>query len=413
MSLWFLLIDISLPILMLFFIVRKGVLSIAYVPFIFFSYNILDKSKFIAIYHFMFLALLLYYVLFNLPFLKKNLFFIVLTVYIFIQIIFEVDLKAFRITIIGLFWAITIIPLAPEICSKFKKEDILNELGKSSMMILTIFILNSILATIFKYYPENQYGFNSGISFGHIGISVYNVLPLAFLFAFRKALLEKKVISLIIIVIALFLTMLTLRRLAMILAILAVVTVFIEVANSKQIKMLFTYGTIFLILSIMILNFSGFTEQFIERVEKRNLADRELGEEKRVFEFGLMYKDLFVYFDYDPWLGYGPFDSWGNYGKGVFGRRPLHSDVTFFVHGFGFFGLFLYLGLVFKVFIYSYFNLRSRGDYLMFSFAIMYFFAFLFSGSNKMPMSPIFLFMIFGILSKKQKTNKEIVINNP
>src|SRR5690606_19079263 len=88
---------------------------------------------------------------------------------------------------------------------------------------------------------------------------------------------------------------------------------------------------------------TSFLDLFSERYELRDLDNRELGEEKRFLEYELIYSDMFVYQDYSPWLGYGLFDSGGNYGKGILGTRTLHADITSILHSFGFIGLTLYL----------------------------------------------------------------------
>lgn len=398
MQFFLLAIDYSMPLLMLFWLLRKGSLSIMYVPVVYFAYSMLEQSKIIPIYLLMFVALLAYYVFFHLQFLTKNIFYVILIIFFTFQLRLLNDWHTYRIYIIGLYWTFTIVALAPEICRNFSKEVLFDEASKAGFLILGLFVLNSILATALGYFPKNKYGFTSGVSFGHVDISEYNVLPIAVFLVFRKGIKDKNLLFIAIGIAALFLTFLTMRRMVMALALLGMLIAMVELVNLKQIKQLFLYLLVFGIIGAFVAWGTGFSDQLIERFEKRNLGERDLESELRYLEFGLVYKDLFVFYDYDPWFGYGPIQSWGNYGKSIFGNRPLHSDITYFIHGLGFFGFFLYLGMVSWCFLLCWKNCSARGDYLMFGFVLLYFGAFFLVGSPKTPMSPVLLFMILGII---------------
>lgn len=399
MQYFLLLVDFSLPVLMLFWVLRKGSVSIVYVPFVYFAFRALEDSKILIVYHMLFSALLVYYVCYNLPFFKKNIFYIFLMALFLFQLREFVDWKALRMPLIGLFWTFTIIPLAPEICRKYSKEHLFRELSMAGFLILTFFVLNSMLSTLFKYYPENQYGFSSGISFGNLDISEYGVLPLAVFLVFRNGILGKKLLYLGVGMAALFLLFLTMRRMVMLLALIGVFIALVELVTFKQIKQLVFYVLFFGVVAGVIIHSTGFSQQLLERFEKRGLGGRDLESEGRFLELGLVYKDLFIYYDYDPIFGFGVLASGGNYGKRILGKRPLHTDLTYYIHGFGFIGLSVYLLMVGLVMLRAYQRVNSRGDYAQFAFALVYFVAFFLVGSPKVPMSPILLFMLIGCLS--------------
>ena len=383
MQIFLLLIDYSLPLVMAYLVLQKGSLSIVYVPFFYFMYSMLEKSKIIPIYHLILVLLLVYYAFYNLPFLKYNIFFVILILFFTYNLQVITDFKLFRLRIISLYWIFTIIALAPEICKRYSRDKILKELSISSFLILFFFIINTILSTVLGYYPDNHYGFTSGISFGHIGISEYSILPLAVYLVFRNGIVEKKIIYLLVGFVGLFLVMLTLRRTAMALSLIACVAVFVELLNFKQIRQFAIYLLVIGIGGTIVLKVTGFSDQLMERIEKRNLQDKDLEEEGRFIEFGLVYKDLFVYYDYDPIFGYGPLMSWGNYGKRMFENRPLHSDITYLIHGFGFFGFMLYVFMAYLVFYRAWGRCRNRNDKIIFSFLFFYFIVFFLIGSSK------------------------------
>jgi hypothetical protein len=414
MKIWFTLIDFLMPLVIGYLILKKGSISIVYVPFFYFMFSMLEKSKMIGIYHAIFLFLLLYYVINHLPFLKRNVFYIILILFFSFQLKIIDDFKSERMLIISFYWLFTVIVLAPEICKNYTKEQVFNELSKASFLILFFFILNSSLATLFGYYPMRGYRFTSGVSFGMITTSHYNVLPLAIFLVFRKGLSQKNFLYLVVGVASLFLTMLTLRRVAMLLSVFGVLVAMIELLNFKQIKQFAMYFLIFGVITAVVLKTTGFVDAFQERMERRNLVDRDFEEEGRFKEFGLLYKDLFVYYDYDPWFGYGPLSSKGNYGKKIFGNRPLHSEIPLLIHGFGFFGLFLILSLYFMVFFQSWQRTETKSDKLIFMFVLGYFFAYMVNGFPKAPMSPILLFMMLGLplCSKHNLKSKTIKPRN-
>jgi hypothetical protein len=401
MKIWFTLIDFSMPLVMAYLVLRKGSLSIVYVPFLFFMYSMLEKSKIIPIYHLLFIFLLVYYSFLNLPFLKKNVFYLILILFFTYQLQTIDNLKEFRMYIIGLYWTLTIVALAPEICRNYSREKIFKELSLSAFLILLFFIANSSISTFFKYYPEKGYGFTSGISFGNISIAHYNILPLALYLVFKQGMKNKKLVFFAVGIAALILTMLTLRRSVMAISLFSCLIVMIEFLTFKQIKQFTIYFLVLGMVGFILLKTTGFSNELMDRFEARNIKDRDLEEEGRYIEFGLIYKDMFVYYDYDPWFGYGPLKSWGNYGKGAYGNRNLHSNITYFIHGFGFFGLFLLISMVSMVFYQAWLRIYAKSDRFLFAFIIFYFVVFTILGIPKLPLSPVYLFMMLGLLFGK------------
>jgi len=404
MKAYFLFVDYFLPVFIFYLVIRKGTLSIVYLPFLFFAYSVLEKSNHIALYHLMFVLLTVFYMVFHLPFVKRNIFWVLLIAYYFILLYTIKDFKEARADLIGLFLTFTVVPLIPEVFKNYSRSSVFDELSKSAALILGIFIFNSVISTIFKYFPENEYGFSSGVSFGNLGISVYSVLPIAIFIVLKKAIKDKSLLYFALYFGGIFLVLLTLRRTAMAFSILASCFVLVEMLNFKQLKDLVVYGSLMLVVGFFVSQYTGFSDQLIERIEKRNLEERELANEGRFLEFELLYKDLFVYYDYSPWFGYGLFASKGNYGKKVFGMRTLHTDFAYYIHASGLLGLSLYLLMMAKAFWDVYRISRNHKDLtIQFIFLLSFFMAFFLLGNSRNPILPTLFFSLLSLPFAKEK----------
>jgi len=410
MNIYFKLIDFLIPIFAIYLIFRKGSLSIVYVPFFYFAIEALEISSHTFLYQLLFSGLLIFYAFLNLPFLKRNVFSIILTCYYAILLSDIKDLKSLRSQIIYFFWIFLIVPLVPEIFRNYPKERIFNEISKSAFMIMAFFIFNSMVCTVLKYYPENEYGFSSGVSFGHLQIHVYSVFPLTLFVILRKGIKDKNIWFIFLYFGSIFLVMLTLRRSVMALSLIGTLVVMFELLNIKQLKQFFVYSLVLGIVGLLVVNYTGFASQLTERIEKRNLKDRDVAKEGRFLEFELIYKDLFVYYEYNPWFGYGLFQSKGNYGKKIFGNRTLHTDYAYYIHAMGFLGLLLYLLMMFTEFLSIWKKTISKEEKFQFFFLLFYFLVYFNLGNSRFAIAPIMFILILSI-PHSIKNNESIIRN--
>ena len=168
----------------------------------------------------------------------------------------------------------------------------------------------------------------------------------------------------------------------------------------KFLLIIFLFG----LVSLVVIYNTGFYEIFIERLEARKLDEKELDEEQRYSEILMVYKDLFVTYDYSPWFGYGLFDSKGNYGKGAFGDRSLHTDLTTIIHSSGLIGLILYLLMIFTIFYLVWRKTKSKNDYYQFFFIAISFATYFMTGRYTNTSSLILLFLILALpICKNEK----------
>lgn len=404
MEQFFIFLELMIPIAAGFLILRKGSLAIVYMPAIFFADTLLGETKYIPgpLYFYMFIGLLLYFVLFNLPFFKRNIYSNLIIIYFFILVLGVDEFQIIKKDFLHVMWLFVCIPLIPEIYKYYSKETVEKNVNSAVFALMTLFVINVILATYFKYSPKGVYGLTSGVLFGKLGVNYYNIFPFATYFIFRKGVKENNIYYLILYFVSMFLIFLTLRRSVMALSLLGSLFVMVELVKFEDIKKLFLYGVIMLSVLVVVISQTSFAEQFIERMERRDLEDKELEDEGRIIEFGMVYKDLFVYFDYDPFFGYGLFDSSGNYGKNRFGSRPLHTDPTVLVHSSGLLGLFLYLLMFSKAFYLVWSKSHSKGEKLQFLFISICFLGFFFTGRFTVAAPMLMMLVIFFIPTSKK-----------
>jgi hypothetical protein len=414
MKAYFLFVDYFLPLFFLFLVFRKRTLSVVYIPFFYFASFVVEMSNHFALYQLITVMVIVYYIVFHLPFIKRNIFWVFLFLYFVFLLSTIRDFKEDRPHILSLFLILTLVPLVPEIFKNYSKSVVFDEIAKSAGMILGVFIFNTVISSALKYFPPNEYGFTSGVSFGHLGINTYSVLPLILFIVLKKAIKDKSLLYFLLYFGGILLVMLTLRRTAMLLSVVGSIFVVLEMFNLKQIKDLALYGFIALIFGFGVLKFSGFADQLIERVEQRNLAERELSSEKRFLEFEIIYNDLFVLYDYDPWFGYGLFNSKGNYGRKVFGTRSLHTDFAYYVHAGGFLFLTLYLCMMGKAFWDTWIKTRSREDRFRFLFLILYFSVLFMLGNSRNPIHPSMFICLLSIpfANDVRSTKRKIIYDH-
>lgn len=409
---FFIFLELMIPIAAALLVLRKGSLAIVYIPFLFFANTLFEDPEYIPtnLYFYMNVALLLYFIFFNLPFVKRNVFSLLLVFYFFVLLVGVVDLYKIRRTFLGVMWLFVCFPLIPEIYKTYSRDRVFQEVSIASFLIMLVFVVNTILSTYFKYNPYETYGIKSGILFGRMSTDIYNIFPFAIFMIFRKGIKDNNFYFLLLYLVSIFFVMLTLRRSVMALSLIGTIIVLIEFMSLQQIKKLFLYGFIVLSASLIVVQNTSFADQFWERFEQRGLDNRPVDEEKRLLEFEIVYKDLFVYYDYSPWFGFGLFDSNGNYGKKVFGDRSLHTDITNITHSSGLIGLVLYILMVIVAFHSVWLRTRNRADFLQLVFISLCFLVFFING--RYTTTSAMLLMISVLSLPHAKTPRTALINS-
>lgn len=375
-------------------LVRKGALSVVYFPLFFFVYSIIDSSLPTSFYQLLIICFLGYYVIYHLPFFFKNIFSIIIVLYFSLLALDVPDLVKIRSAFLEVVTLFLLIGVIPEIYKKYPRDVVFKEVSFSAILILVLFIVNALFSTLFKFNPGMMYGISGGVLFGKIIFANFNIMPLACYVVFQRAIKDKKPLYLLVFLITVFLVLLSLRRTVMLLTILGAFVSLVNLVEFKNLKKLLGLVGVISIVTLVVITSTGFLGMLKERYELRNLDDKSLEEEQRIQEIGLVYNDLFVYYDYNPWFGFRLFDAKGNYGKGVFGDRNLHTDLTVLVHSGGFFGLFLYLSMVCTVFLSVWRRTSTKFDYMQFFFILLVFSIFFVTGRFNNVQSSIMIYLI-------------------
>ena len=380
MKSFFLIVEVLSYLFAFYILIKKKELAIVYLPVLVFCNIVIDASFSAFIYYGTVSAIILYSIIRNWNFYQNNIYAILLFIYFLILLPGSSDLVLIRPHIFSVLWLFASIPLISSIYQKYTEDEIFKEVSTCAFIILLLFIANVIVSTIFKYSPNEMYGITSGILYGNLYGAGFNILGIAVFILVLLSLDSKKMLYMIVLVISISFILLSLRRSVMLISILGLVIALITTVSFKDAKKLIGFSCVILMIGYTIYNFTGFTNQFKERYELRKLDERELEEEKRFFEYDLIYKDMFVYNEYSPFTGYELLNSWGHYGKGILEDRSLHADLPSITHSSGLIGLFLYLMMVITSFKQSFKSITTNLDKLIILFSAITFVVFTITG---------------------------------
>jgi len=418
MKVFFLFLEVFALVYFVYVLIKKRELAILHLPVVLFIYfNVITRTfPYLGIYA-LYLALLILLIYNYMDFIKNNIF----SVFMFLWMLFlmtrinhwdEINKNILVLTPTLFLY----IPMIISVYRNNQKEKIFTELGKSSVLVLIVFILNVGMASITKYIPdEEMYGINSGILFGNMFHTDFNILPFCILVVLLSLVEKKNLLYLFVFGVAFFLIMLSLRRTVMAGTLLALIFVIISLVFKGEIKKVGLFGGLIFGIILLVFKFTNFSDQLIERIELRNLEERDMAEEKRFFEYELIYNDVFVFFDYNPLIGNGLFNnsSSGNYGRGIFFGRPLHADITHMIHSSGLISVIIYFFIVFSSFRLSFAKLKSKNDYFIFIFCIIMFLVFTVTGRYTQTSGMLMFFLLLFVPIAKNQLNSSYFENQP
>ncbi len=370
---------------------------IIYIPVILFSYSLINPSFSAFIYYGTLSFLVLYCIACNSSFYRNNIYAVILVIYLLLLLYKSSDLESVRSAIYPVSWVFISIPLIYAVFKKYDEQRIMHEVGNAAIFILGLFLLNVAVSSIYKYSPNEMYGITSGILYGNLFGANFNILSVALFIAFLRFLDKRRFLYFLILIVSFAVLLLSLRRSVMLVGTVGFVIALLSFLAQKQAKKFVVFSCLLMGFGYFIYTNTSFMDLFKERYEMRNLNDRPLDEEKRFFEYELVYKDMFVYKDYSPWLGYELFKSAGHYGKGVFEERSLHGDLPNMAHSSGLIGVVLYLLTIVTAFLNSYKLARTKLDKLILVFFIVAFTTFTITGRYTESSAMIFMFILLNL----------------
>lgn len=380
--------------LALYVILTKNERGIFYIPTLLFVDRIISTPNPAVLFYGFLSLIIIICIAKNGFFFRNNIWSLFIMVYFLILLNKSSDLVTIRPYIFSVCWLFLLIALIPSIYKKFSAEVIFKELSNACFLILILFILNALASTYYKFSPMEMYNITKGVMFGNLWAAAFNTLPLALIVVFMYGVTEKKTVYLIVCVITFFFIMLTLRRTVIVLSTLGILITLMTLMTREKAKTLFMAGGLIAVIGFCVYNYTDFFAEFKERIELRKLDERDLAEEKRMFEYSLLYDDMFVYHAYSPWFGYELFNSAGNYGKGVLAERSLHGDIPNIWHSSGLIGVMLYLLMVGTAFLKAFRNSHRYKDKLLFVFCGISFAAYTGSGRYTEIAATLLIFLL-------------------
>lgn len=266
--------------------------------------------------------------------------------FIFTTSLFSSDLQESMIDgVVKISISLFMIPVGMQL-SKLKN----NALVKPMIWVILLLLVNYVASQYFKLgvsiYDEDS--FYTGGATASAPIIVALGLLVIFNAFNSNNLPYKKIIILLITISALFIVLISLKRGAILALVLsAVVYLFF---SKKKLSTTFIFGVSSIFLVFLIFQFS---DTLSDRIESRTTERNDLQNESR-------YKETFYVFDemkesniLQIVFGKEAFNS-GVIMEKYFGReRQLHVDYNLLLSGTGFFGLFLYLYLFWKIYVKS------------------------------------------------------------
>lgn len=414
MATFFLLLEISMFLYMGYFLFQKQELAVIHLPVWLFAQAVITPVFPAFINYILISSFVLYLIYKNLNFFSHNIFAILLTVLFLLLATKSTDFVFLRPFLFSVIWLFLLIPLIDSIYRKYPGRILFRELSLSALVILIIFIVNVMLSSVAGYAPHAMYGITSGILYGNLYATDFNILAIALFIVLLQVLNKKNLLHFVVFMLSLGFLMLSLRRSVMGLCLFGIAIALFIFLTAENFKTMASFSVFFVIIGGVIILNTNFLDLFNERYALRGLDNRALDEEKRFLEYELLYNDLFVYQDYSPWLGYGLYDSGGNYGKGVLGTRTLHADLTSIVHSSGFVGLALYLLMMFTAFSQSFGKAKSRADYFIILFCATVFLVYTITGRFSNIGSYVFLILLLMLpISVKMPIRKRRVSTDP
>jgi hypothetical protein len=338
---------------------KKNEFCVLYLPVLLFVEKIVGDLSPAFLYYGIITLFIIVQIINNPSFIRQNVWAVLLMLYFLLLLNRSSDLVVIRPFVFSVCWFFASVPLIAAVYKSHPAEVIYKELSQAALLILIIFIMNSITATVYKYAPAEMYGIKSGILYGNLFAAAFNTMPFAIFIVFNRGINERKMLYQGVAIISFFLIMLSLRRTVMLLSAMAILINLMTMLTREKVKLLIMGIVLLGVIGYIVYSQTDFMGELKQRIELRKLDERDMAEEKRFLEYDLIYTDLFVYHAYSPWVGYDLFNSSGNYGNGILGDRSLHGDLTSIVHSSGLIGLTLYLLMMGTAFLKSF---RASGN---------------------------------------------------
>ncbi|SFF96695.1 hypothetical protein [Pontibacter chinhatensis] len=411
MAPFFLLLELLSYAFIVYLFLKKKDLAILYLPVVFFTRSVIDPVLPAITFYFSMTALVFSFVFRNPYYFKQNVPAFLLFLYFLVLLPRSTNLEFIRPYVFSVLWLFTLVPMISTIYQKHSREEIFYELKNAALLILILFIANVVVSTLKGFSPTEMYGITTGILYGNVYAAGFNILTYCIFVVALSSIHHRSFFNLVVLVTAVSFLLLSLRRSVIGMSFLGVAIAYFTLLTREKAKMFVLAGVLIFTIGTVLYSATDLADSFKERYELRKLDERELEEESRFLEYELLYKDMFVYYDYSPLIGYEPFNSWGNYGRGALEDRSLHGDLTSITHSSGLIGLCLYLLMVFTAFRSAWRAAETRTDLLIILFSAISFAAYTLTGryTEIGSMMMLYLVLLLPLSNNDKETDEEEV----
>jgi hypothetical protein len=220
-----------------------------------------------------------------------------------------------------------------------RNVDDLKWLNLSMIGVATIFVINSLLSTIFNFGID-YYGGGSATG-GFVASKLFGPALFIVLLPIIIPQLGKgmRIVTFVLAALTFIFLLLSMRRTSVFIPVFGYMLYFLI---SKRKFQFIVISTIFLTMLLVLF-------PFYKKVLERQFMARSDTFENPSIESEYRYKETFIIFKENftntktIMIGRDIFNSPGNYNQGKWGARPLHIDYNLVLHGSGVIGLILYL----------------------------------------------------------------------
>ncbi len=410
MNALFLFLELFLYCLAGYLLIKKGDLGILYLPVLFFIDTVIDNRLIPSfVYYSIIILIILQFIRNNSNFLTNNIFALLIFSYFLLLTTKSGDLVSIRQSLFNVMWFFLLLPVIPSIYKKYPREIIFKDLARSATLILLIFIANVLLSTYFKFSPYAMYGISTGVMYGNLYATDFNIIGIAIFILLLWSIKKTSLINLAVVAIAIAFIVLSMRRSVLGISVLGMVIVaFIYLSqNAKKILLFCIVGVLG---GFIVISKTNVLNSLSERYELRNLEERNLNEEARYFEYDMLYTDIVKHKRYSGWIGFDLFNSPGNYGDGRFYERSLHGDIPSILHSSGIIGVLLYLTMIVIAFLQAYKAASSRNEKLIVLFCLFTFVTYCLTGRYTQVGTMLLLFLVAKLPVAKEQIELELYI---
>jgi len=154
--------------LSIYVLFKKSDFCVIYLSVLFFTEKVVSDLSPAFLYYGIVTLLILVQIIKNPSFFKQNIWAVLLIIYFLMLMNRSQDLVLIRPYVFSVCWFFISVPLIAGLYKNHPAEVIYHELSQAALLVLVLFIMNSMASTVYKFAPVEMYGIKSGILYGNL-----------------------------------------------------------------------------------------------------------------------------------------------------------------------------------------------------------------------------------------------------